>query len=241
MHLVLTGATGLIGAGVLQHMLATEAVTRISIISRRPVPMANGHDKARVLLRTDFMNYDAELLEELSDAQGVVWALGTSQASVDKEEYRKITYHYPIRAARAFATIHPESPFNFVFISGAGATQTPNMLTSLYGRVKGLAEQALLDLHGKSLNFSVYNLRPGAVDWRSQPAIHSTMPTQPLYKRAVMPVLDSIYSSLLIKTQALGKVSTELALSNGAPLEGEDIEMEGRLVLNAAIKRMAGS
>jgi hypothetical protein len=115
------------------------------------------------------------------------------------------------------------------------------MLTSLYGRVKGLAEQALLDLHKDLPNLKVYNLRPGAVDWRSHPAIHSTMPTQPLYKRAAMPILDSVYSNLLVKTQTLGKVATELAMSDGAPLEGEDIEMEGRLVLNAAIKRMAGN
>jgi uncharacterized protein YbjT (DUF2867 family) len=85
MHLILTGATGVVGAGVLHHMLATEAVTRISILSRRPVPMAKGHDKARVFIRTDYMNYDTELLEQLSDAQGVVWALGVSQNQVNKE------------------------------------------------------------------------------------------------------------------------------------------------------------
>ena len=164
------------------------------------------------------------------------------QTKPSYREYRRITFDYAVRAARAFSTLHPESPFNFVFISGAGATQNPKMLTSLYGRVKGLAEQALFDLHKKNgPTFSVYNLRPGAVDWRSHPAIHSTMPAQPLYKRAVMPVLDTVYRSLLIKTQTLGKVATELAMSDGGPLEGEDIEMEGRLVLNAASKRMAGN
>jgi hypothetical protein len=85
MHLILTGATGLVGAAVLDSMLAQEAVSRISILSRRPVKMAEGHDKAKVVIHKDFQTYDRALLEELKDAQGCVWALGVSQNDVDKE------------------------------------------------------------------------------------------------------------------------------------------------------------
>jgi malate/lactate dehydrogenase len=84
MHLILTGATGLVGAGVLHNMLAMESVSRISILSRRPVAMAEGHDKAHVIIHKDFKNYDDTLLEQLKDAQGVVWALGVSQNDVNK-------------------------------------------------------------------------------------------------------------------------------------------------------------
>lgn len=85
MHLILTGATGLVGAGVLQSMLTNSQVTRISILSRRPVAMAEGHeDKAKVIIHKDFKTYDTALLEQLKDAQGVVWALGVSQNAVDK-------------------------------------------------------------------------------------------------------------------------------------------------------------
>lgn len=84
MHLILTGATGLVGAAVLDSMLAQEAVTRISILSRRPVKMADGHAKAKVIIQTDFKTYDAALLDELKDARGCVWALGASQNDVDK-------------------------------------------------------------------------------------------------------------------------------------------------------------
>jgi uncharacterized protein YbjT (DUF2867 family) len=85
MHLILTGATGLVGAGVLHQMLATEGISRISILSRRPVAMAEGHeDKAKVIIHKDFKTYDDALLEQLKDAQGVVWALGISQSAVNK-------------------------------------------------------------------------------------------------------------------------------------------------------------
>ena len=66
-------------------MLSMEGVGRISILSRRPVKMAEGHeDKAKVIIHTDFKHYDEELLEQLKDASGVVWALGVSQNAVDK-------------------------------------------------------------------------------------------------------------------------------------------------------------
>lgn len=83
-HLILTGATGLVGSGVLQQMLTNDAVSRISILSRRPVKMAEGQAKAKVIIHKDFNTYDEALLDELKDAQGCVWALGVSQNDVDK-------------------------------------------------------------------------------------------------------------------------------------------------------------
>lgn len=88
MHLILTGATGLVGAAVLDSMLAQESISRISILSRRPVKMAEGHDKAKVIIHKDFKTYDKALLDELRDAQGCVWALGVSMNDVNKEYAR---------------------------------------------------------------------------------------------------------------------------------------------------------
>jgi len=85
MHLILTGATGLVGAGVLHNMLNVPAVTKISILSRRPVPMAEGYPKANVIIHKDFTNYPPELLSQLEGAEGCVWALGVSVNDVNKE------------------------------------------------------------------------------------------------------------------------------------------------------------
>ncbi|KAF2259180.1 hypothetical protein CC78DRAFT_556201 [Lojkania enalia] len=240
MHLILTGATGVIGSGVLQQMIAMEGVSRISILSRRPVAMAEGHEeKAKVFIHKDYKNYDATLLEQLKDAQGCVWAQGVSQNDVSKAEYHEITKEYPLAAAKAFSTLHPDSPFTFVYVSGEGATQTPGMLTALFGKVKGLAEQALIDFGKQNPNMKVYNVRPGAVDWRAHPEIHPFLPNQPLYKRTLIPVI-SMYKSLHTPTRELGKILTELAMSKGTPLDGKDILGEGRIVPNVAIRRIAG-
>lgn len=87
MHLILTGATGLIGSGVLAAMIKMKDVTKISVLSRRPVQMAEDAKDARinVIIHKDFTKYDKELLDKLRGASGVVWALGISQTAVDKE------------------------------------------------------------------------------------------------------------------------------------------------------------
>lgn len=85
MHLILTGATGLVGAGVLQAMLTRESVTKISIISRRPVAMAEGHEKAKVFIQKDFSSIEPSILEQIKGADGCVWALGISTSQVGKE------------------------------------------------------------------------------------------------------------------------------------------------------------
>lgn len=116
MHLILTGATGLIGAAVLDNMLAQETISQISILSRRPVKMAEGHKKAKVIIHKDFKTYDQALLDELKDAQGCVWALGVSQNDVDKECVQSIGYRASLTdivlesTSRSHMTTHSPPP-----------------------------------------------------------------------------------------------------------------------------------
>lgn len=85
MHLILTGATGLVGSAVLHHMINTPSVTTVSILSRRPVPQADGHEKVKVIIHKDFNTYPDEILERLRGAEGCVWAQGISITKVTME------------------------------------------------------------------------------------------------------------------------------------------------------------
>ena len=85
MHLILTGATGLVGSACLQQMLAEKSITKISILSRRPVAMASDHPQVQVILHKDFSSYDPSVLKKLEGAQGCVWAQGTGSNSVSKK------------------------------------------------------------------------------------------------------------------------------------------------------------
>lgn len=79
MHIILTGATGLIGSAALDILLHDSQVTKISILSRSPVSQAWGHEKVDLIHVKDFASYSPELLRRLEDAHGVVWALGETR------------------------------------------------------------------------------------------------------------------------------------------------------------------
>lgn len=85
MHLVLTGATGLVGSGVLHYMITAPSITKVSVLSRRPVAQAEGHEKVKVIIHKDFTTYPSEVMDQLKDVDGVVWAQGISQTQVTRE------------------------------------------------------------------------------------------------------------------------------------------------------------
>jgi len=248
MHLILTGATGLVGSGVLHHMLQTPAISQISILSRSPVPQAEGHSKAKVIIQKDFTNYPDEILAQLKGAEGVVWAQGISQAKVSKEEFFKITYDYPIAAAKAFATLNSPKPFKFVYVSSEGATTTPGMLTARFGVIKGRTEAALLALSKDPSTqkfFRPYSLRPAGVDPGNHTEIHEFIPAssgviEKWGRPALLGAIRTVYSSMISPTKDLGRVLTELAMSDGEPLVGQGVDGEGRTISNLGMRRLAG-
>jgi uncharacterized protein YbjT (DUF2867 family) len=89
MHIILTGATGTVGAAVLRHCLASSKVTKLSILSRRQFALPVSEDldvqKAHVIVHEDYSTYPDELSTKLNGAEGCVWAQGISQSEVTKE------------------------------------------------------------------------------------------------------------------------------------------------------------
>ncbi len=83
MHLILTGATGLVGTAVLDAMIRAKDITKITVLSRRPIKFTD--DRINVIIHKDFSSYDPSLLDKLQDAEACVWAQGISQSQVSKE------------------------------------------------------------------------------------------------------------------------------------------------------------
>ena len=86
MHLILTGATGTVGAPILQHCLASQKIAQLSILTRKAFPLPEGVDtkKAQVIIHQDYASYPPDLLERLNGADGCIWAQGTSQTLVSE-------------------------------------------------------------------------------------------------------------------------------------------------------------
>ena len=87
MHVILTGATGLVGSTTLLALMSMKDIAKISILSRRPVPMLDAmkDERVEVIIHDNFEKYDTTVLDRLRGANGCVWALGISQNAVGKE------------------------------------------------------------------------------------------------------------------------------------------------------------
>lgn len=221
MHLILTGATGLVGSAVLDAMIKMTDVSKITILTRRPVKMAEeAHDpRINIVTHKDFGIYDKETLDQLRGANGCVWALGISQTKVGKEEYVKITKDYALAAAKAFQDLPGDgsnAPFRFVYVSGQGATLQPGLFTPIFGRVKGETERDLADMRKANPTFLASSIRPAAVDMGSHDALQSSHSTRPLYERALLtglrPLLTTFLKNSWSPTQQLGNFLARAAM-----------------------------
>ncbi|KAI1163769.1 putative nucleoside-diphosphate-sugar epimerase [Nemania serpens] len=250
MHLILTGATGLVGSGVLDAMIKMKDVTKISVLSRRPVPMAEAAKDPRinVIIHKDFTKYDSAVLDQLKGARGCVWALGISQTQVSKEEYVKITKDYALAATQAFEVLaHENEPFNFVYVSGGGATTEPGRFSPIYARVKGETEIALAALRKQHPLMHISSVRPGAVDASAHEAVKQYIPTPSVWYRAALPVLMTPIRvglpGMHSPTLELGRFLTEMAMGKHAiTAPAKDIEMIGEFPIleNSAFRRLLG-
>ncbi|RLL96926.1 hypothetical protein CFD26_101913 [Aspergillus turcosus] len=250
MHLILTGATGLVGSGVLNAMLAMKEVTKISILSRRPVKMAEDARDPRVniILHQDFETYDPAVLAQLQGATGCVWALGISQTKVNKDEYIKITKTYALAAAKAFRTLPPpDHPFHFVYVSGAGATTQPGFFASLFARVKGETELELAEIRRKFPLFRTSSVRPAFIDFAHHDAIKKYLPPRPAFEtllRPLGPVFRAATPGLCSPTEPLGRFLTEMAMGRYEDrlVGGKGVQMVGEMPIleNTAFRRLAG-
>lgn len=241
-HVILTGATGLVGSAVLAQLLSSTSITRVSVLSRRPVAAAEGHAKANVVIQSDFSQYPQSLLDQLRDADGCIWAQGKSSIGMTEKDYTELTHDWPLEAAKAFGSAKDPSGkrFNFVYVSGEGADQTQKTRT-MFGRIKGKAEKDLVDLAGTS-HLSVYNLRPGGIDGRAsvaKPVVPRSMPER--LAGWLYPVVTAIAPKYVTPVNSLAKVAIDLAVGDGEPLKkGDGVEKDGRTLSNVAIRRLAG-
>ncbi|SPO03560.1 probable nucleoside-diphosphate-sugar epimerases [Cephalotrichum gorgonifer] len=252
MHLILTGATGLVGSAVLDAMIKAKDVSKISILSRRPVKMADDAKDPRVnvILHKDFEKYDASLLDQLKDANGVVWALGISQSQVTKEEYVKITKDYALAAAKAFQKLpkdDPSAPFEFVYVSGEGTTHDPGYFTQLFARVKGETEKELAEMRKENPLFHASSVRPAFVDAAAHESIREYIPKPPM-ALAVTAKLFSTPIRVAAKgmwspTEPLGQFLTGMAAGKfNGQLQGPGVQTLGAfpVISNVAFRRLMG-
>ena len=215
MNILLLGATGMVGQGVLRECLLAPDVTRVVALGRSAT--GQKHEKLRELVRADLTNV-AGYEPELDRFDACFFCLGVSSAGMTEERYSRITYDLTLAVATALA--RRNASMAFIYVSGQGTDSTEGGRT-MWARVKGRTENALL-----RLPFKAYMFRPGLIvpmhgirsrtGWYN--AIYAVI--SPL-----VPLLRRLFPSSITTTEQMGRAMLAVA-RNGYPkriLEARDI------------------
>lgn len=224
MHVLLFGATGMIGHGALDACLRDPAVERVTVIGRRATGRA--HPSLVEHVRADVSGL-AGLEEELAGVDACLFCLGVSAAGMDEGRYTALTHDLTLAVARTLVRLNPEMAF--VYVSGQ-ATDSTERGRMMWARVKGRTENALLALGFRS----AVMLRPGVIQ-PVEGARASTRWYRVLYAALapLIPVLRRIFPDQVVTSAEMGRALLAAArLGRGrAVLEMEEI---ARLARGAA-------
>jgi uncharacterized protein YbjT (DUF2867 family) len=153
MNVVIFGATGMVGAGVLLECFADPRVTSVLAITRSPT--GRTHSKLHEVVHQDFLNFES-LRADFASCDACFFCLGITSLGLSEAAYTRVTYDIAMAAAREMVAANPL--MTFCFVSGVGTDSTERGRT-MWARVKGRTENALLALGFKA----AYMFRPGYI------------------------------------------------------------------------------
>ena len=216
MRIILFGATGMVGQGVLRECLLDPSVTEVLAVGRSSVNQQE--EKLDEIIVSDVSNLAGQEAQ-LFGYDACFFTTGVSSAGMSEEKYTHLTYDLTLSIARKLAALNPG--MTFVYVSGAGTDSTEKGRI-MWARVKGRTENDLLKLPFKA----AYMFRPGFI----QP-LHGIRSKTRLYQvfydilTPLMPLLKGRLPKYITNTEQVGKAMLVVA-RQGYPatiLESEDI------------------
>jgi uncharacterized protein YbjT (DUF2867 family) len=154
LKVILTGATGMIGEGVLYECINHPEIEKITVITRKPTGYK--HPMLTEIIHNDFSDVSA-LSEQLKGYNACYFCLGVTSIGKNEADYTRLTYALTLNFAETLAKLNRD--MTFCYVSGAGTDSTEKGRT-MWARVKGKTENDLMKLPFKQ----VYNFRPGGIE-----------------------------------------------------------------------------
>jgi uncharacterized protein YbjT (DUF2867 family) len=216
LYVLIFGATGMVGQGVLRECLLDPDVLLVRTVGRNATGVQ--HPKLDELVLQDLCNY-TPVESRLTGFNACFFCLGVSSSGMKEEAYARITYSLTLAAAETLSRLNPQ--MTFVYVSGTG-TDSSEKGRSMWARVKGRTENALLRLPFAA----AYMFRPGFIE-----ALHGATSKTPLYRvlytvgKPLLPLLRRFFPDHLLTTEQIGRAMLAVARRGYAKrvLEVEDI------------------
>ncbi len=211
-RVIITGATGMVGEGVLHQSLLNPRVEKVLVINRKPGGVS--HPKLTEVIHEDFYNL-APIERSLSGYNACFFCLGVTSIGKKEPEYFRLTYTLTMHVAETLSRLN--TGMTFCYISGAG-TDSSEKGRQMWARVKGKTENDLRKLPFKK----TYAFRPGFI----QP-IPGLKNTQPYYRYLgwLFPIGKALYRKGFCTLEELGNAMINAVLSGyeNPVVEGKDI------------------
>jgi uncharacterized protein YbjT (DUF2867 family) len=216
LNILLFGATGMVGSGVLRECLHADDVARVQTVGRTATGQT--HNKLVELVHQDLWNYEP-IEAQLCGFDACFFCLGVSSAGMSEEQYKRKTYDLTLAAATTLARLNPQ--MTFVYVSGAGSDSTERG-RSMWARVKGQTENALRILPFKA----VYLFRPRLIE-PMHGAQSKTASYRRIYKvlKPLLPILRRTFPRSVLTTEMIGRAMLVVARTGARKvvLESADI------------------
>ncbi|MFF3950775.1 epimerase [Streptomyces sp. NPDC001902] len=198
MRVVLFGATGMVGHGVLTTLFEDPTVTEITAIVRRST--GRSHPKLREVIHQGFQDLH-ELESIFAGAHATVFCLGVPSLGLSELEYTRITRDIAVAAAAAALRGNPGSLFVYVSANRADSTSK-----TMWIRVKGRAEEAIAAIHPRA-----FFLRPGLIR-PSRGARPSTRGQRVVYRilKPFFPLLARRWPAVVTSTREMALATLEI-------------------------------
>lgn len=148
---IITGATGMVGEGVMHECLQSDKVEQVLVINRRPCGVQ--HPKLKEIIHADFSDF-SNIENQLAGYNAAFLCMGITSIGASEELYTKITYSYTLALAKTLVKLNPET--TLCYVSGAGTKQ--GGAKNMWIRVKGRTEKDL-----QALSKKTYMFRPGYI------------------------------------------------------------------------------
>ena len=180
MKVILFGATGMVGQGVLRECLIDAGVTEVLAVGRSPTGVQ--HAKLHEILHDDFTDF-SKIESQLAGYDACFFCLGVSSIGMDPERYRHLTYDVTMAAAKTLARLNPGMVFTYVTGKGTDSTEQGPLR---WARVKGKTENDLLKLPFKA----AYMFRPSGIQPLHGVQVEDRLDQRGLRRHRAAAVLD---------------------------------------------------